>query len=238
MNSALKNMLRRMRRRVHQSLGHDVRVPVQADCARLFLGTEYGGWCVSPEKLNAQSVVYSFGVGEDISWDLAMIDRFGVTVHAFDPTPKSIAWLKTQDHPPQFQFHDYGIATFDGTAQFTLPGSSNVSFTMAGTPNQEGQPVVSGQVRRLSTIMDELGHRRVDILKMDIEGAENDVIADLETLKLEIDQLLVEFHHRIGNRQEVRQTAEAIDTINRMGFRMFFNSIVGKEFSFIKDSAT
>ena len=30
-------------------------------------------------------MVYSFGVGQDISWDLAMIERFGVTVHAFDP---------------------------------------------------------------------------------------------------------------------------------------------------------
>jgi len=238
MNPALKNVLRKVRRRVNQTLGRDVRVPIQSNCARLFLGTEYGGWCVCPDRLNANSVIYSFGVGEDISWDLAMIKRFGVTIHAFDPTPKSIAWLRSQKLPAQFHFHAYGIATYDGTADFTLPAESNVSFTMVGSPNQSGTASVTCEVRKLTTIMNEMGHRSLDVLKMDIEGAENGVIADLPNQTIDIRQFLVEFHHRIGQRDEVRQTAQAIDTINRMGFRMFFNSVVGKEFSFIKDSVT
>jgi len=219
---------------VNQSLGRDVRVPVQSDCNRLFLGTEYGGWCICPDRINANSVIYSFGVGQDISWDLAMIEQFGVTIHAFDPTPKSIAWVQSQKLPPQFHFHEYGIATFDGTASFTLPESSNVSFTMSEAENRRSAESVQGQVRKLSTSMAELGHRRIDILKMDIEGAENGVIADLPNWKLDIGQFLVEFHHVIGHRDQVRQTAQAIETINRMGFRMFFNSPVGKEFSFIR----
>ncbi|WMW22216.1 hypothetical protein RE476_12730 [Methanolobus mangrovi] len=38
------------------------------------LGSEYGGWAFCPENVGEQSVVYSFGIGEDISWDEALID--------------------------------------------------------------------------------------------------------------------------------------------------------------------
>ena len=51
-------------------------------------------------------------------------------------------------------------------------------------------------VRRLSTIMRELGHGAIDLLKMDIEGAEYEVIADLLACGADVRQLLVEFHHR------------------------------------------
>jgi len=36
----------------------------------------------------ATAVVYSLGIGEDISFDLALIEKYGARVHAFDPTPK------------------------------------------------------------------------------------------------------------------------------------------------------
>jgi FkbM family methyltransferase len=52
------------------------------------------------------------------------------------------------------------------------------------------------EVRRLQTIFQSLGHKHVDVLKMDIEGSEYEVIDDLCDLHLRIDQVLVEFHHR------------------------------------------
>jgi len=44
------------------------------------------GWAVWPGSIRRDSVVYSFGVGDSVGWDLEMIERFGATVHAFDPT--------------------------------------------------------------------------------------------------------------------------------------------------------
>ena len=34
-----------------------------------------GGWWFSPQGLNRDSIVYSLGVGEDIEFDLAIIER-------------------------------------------------------------------------------------------------------------------------------------------------------------------
>ncbi|MCI0358483.1 MAG: hypothetical protein L0211_08375, partial [Planctomycetaceae bacterium] len=75
--------------------------------------TRVGDWALVTEPLHAGSVVYSFGVGDNVAWDLAMIRQFGCTVHAFDPTPASIAWIARQSLPPEFVFHDVGISNFD-----------------------------------------------------------------------------------------------------------------------------
>src|SRR5687767_1663320 len=75
--------------------------------------TKIGDWAMSPRGLGTESVVYSFGVGDNVAWDLGVIRQFGCTVHAFDPTPASIAWVARQSLPGQFVFHDYGISDFD-----------------------------------------------------------------------------------------------------------------------------
>ena len=47
-------------------------------------------WVLATDLLNKESIVYSFGIGKEISFDLAIIEEFGLSVNAFDPTPNSI----------------------------------------------------------------------------------------------------------------------------------------------------
>lgn len=195
-----------------------------------FLGSEYGGWSVYSERLNAQSIIYSFGVGEDISFDLELIHQHKCPVHAFDPTPRSIAWVKSQAFPAHFRLREYGIAAYDGTAQFFAPEDpAHVSCTMLPRPGE----TLSVAVKRLSTIMNELGHERIDLLKMDIEGAEYAVLKDILGQELHITQILVEFHHRwegIG----FNKTRRLIRLLKQHGYRLFAVSKRLEEFSFIK----
>jgi FkbM family methyltransferase len=234
------NRLRRTRRWANQILGRDVRTPIQVKCRREFLGSEYGGWCICPDRITPDSLVCSFGVGQDISWDLAMIERFGVHVHAFDPTPKAIAWIKSQSLPQRFHFYEFGIAAYDGTARFALPRPDHVSYSMNNALGEENQPavdIVEAPVRRLTTLLKMAGHDtrdRVDILKMDVEGAEIEVIENFPSLGVEVDQLLIEFHHHVGHAKEVARTQHALDVINQFGFKLFYNSPVGKEFAFLR----
>ena len=57
-------------------------------CPTERMGGEYGGYVMCPLGLTDRSVVYSLGVGEDIAFDLELIDRLSATVHAFDRTPR------------------------------------------------------------------------------------------------------------------------------------------------------
>ena len=86
-----------------------------------YFGTTYGGWPVVSSLLNSDSTVLSFGLGEDISFDLALMKRFGLSVHGFDPTPKSCKWLADQSLPDQFHFHNVGLAAESGTLTFNAP---------------------------------------------------------------------------------------------------------------------
>ena len=203
----------------------------QIKCQRMRLGKEGACWCVCPQEFSVSSVVYSFGVGEDISFDLALIERFRFQVHAFDPTPRSIEWLQTQTAPPEFVFHAYGVAGFDGNCAFLPPENpAHVSHSMVA--RETSQPAIEVAVHRLGTIMKMLGHEQIDLLKMDIEGAEYGVLADILVQGIEVKQLLVEFHHRwpqIG----VERTKQAIRALNEAGYRIFSVSPSGEEYSFL-----
>lgn len=193
-------------------------------------------WAYHPDGLSPSSVVYSFGVGQNIRLDLDLIHRFGLTVHAFDPTPKACAWLRTQSLPAEFRFHPIGIAAFDGEQTFYAPRRAN-SFDYTSIPRSLdcAQPVLRAPVRRLSTLMRELGHGRVDLLKLDIEGGEYAVIADLaRSSRLQLPaQVLVEFHHNfpaVG----FGRTLTAVRQMQAMGYHIAHISRRGLEFLFYR----
>ena len=58
-------------------------------CGPGCIGTHSNGrfWA---RRLNPDSVVYSFGFGEDLSFEIGLAARYGVTVHLFDPSPRAM----------------------------------------------------------------------------------------------------------------------------------------------------
>ncbi|HXG69634.1 MAG TPA: FkbM family methyltransferase [Gemmatimonadaceae bacterium] len=194
----------------------------------------HGEWYLCPTPLTRESVVYSLGIGTDVSFDLSMIARFGTHVFAFDPTPTATAWIRTQTLPAQFHAYPYGVADFDGIADFERPEDpQNPSFSYLGK-RAEGLGATRCDVRRLRTLMEMLGHTDIDLLKMDIEGAEYAVIENMIAEGLRVHQLLVEFHHRkpgIG----AQKTVVVVHALERAGFRLFHISPTGQEWAFIRD---
>lgn len=55
------------------------------------LGTNYGGWYIPNDiKLDENSIVYSAGVGEDISFDLLLSNKYNSNIILIDPTKRAI----------------------------------------------------------------------------------------------------------------------------------------------------
>lgn len=212
-------------------LARTPRFSVDAEVDKLHLGTTYGGYAVVPAALGPDSVVYSFGVGEDASFDLALIERFGSTVHAFDPTPRSRAWVDAQSWPPQFHFHPLGVAGTDGTLTLHAPPDpTHVSFSPVA--RKGSAEVVEVPVRTVRSLMAELSHDRIDLLKADIEGAEYEMIADLLAHGPRPGQLLLEFHHHLPT-IPLSRTKQAIAALRAAGYHLFDQSEAGAEMSFI-----
>jgi hypothetical protein len=80
--------------------------------------------------------------------------------------------------------------------------------------------------------MAQLGHSQLDVLKMDIEGAEYAVIDSLVSSGVRPRQLLVEFHHHLEG-IPVASTERALAQLNQLGYRSFDCQPGGREFSFV-----
>lgn len=199
-------------------------------------GEGIGTWVVASGRLDAQSVVYSVGVGRELSLDLSLVSRYGCTVHCFDPTPVSAAWIRTQVLPPQIVFHEIGLAAKDGALAFHQPrkaGSPHFSPIDRGDRGGEEGDTVMAPVWRLQTMMRELGHDHIDLLKIDIEGGEYGVIGDIVSCAGCLGQLLVEFHHCYRS-VPLARTVEAVNRLRGAGFRIFHISPRTYEISLIR----
>lgn len=111
----------------------------------------------------------------------------------------------------------------DGSLTLKLPEGNKDSYTpiRAGREAQEGT-IVTVPVLSLQSMMNSLNHTSLSILKMDVEGAEFDVIRKWREDKYPVptEQLLVEFHERHFQHMEgwKRLVPEAIESLRELGF--------------------
>ena len=235
----MNNIITRALRGRKVLLGKDFYQSRQINCSRLTFGNRYADWTFCPHNLNEHSVVYSFGVGEDISFDLELIKHYNLHIHAFDPSPRSIEWVQKQNLREEFHFHPFGLAGQDGSITFSEPAEPGIHSLRMTDSAQGGDAELKTHllsVHRLQTILKKLGHEMIDILKMDIEGAEYEVVEDIIHSSIPISQILIEFHHRFDS-LGIGMTRQAISRLNGAGYKIFNVSASGEEISFIKTSS-
>jgi len=139
-------------------------------------GNPDGGWfvCVTTD-LTPPCVVYSLGINNDWTFDKQISDQFGCKVHGFDPSPAGLAsrdeYIK-ESHLRQY--HNWGIGAKDGTF-----GPGKAPFRWPGINYLSGTNTLPWNLKTVSSTMRHLEHKRVTILKMDIEGAEWFAMYDL-----------------------------------------------------------
>ena len=194
------------------------------------------GWDYIAELLGPHSIVYSLGVGDSIDFDMDLIHHYSLTVHAFDPTPYSEEWISGLELPSNFQFHAWAAAGEDGVLRLyrrinKRGRKSNVMWT-ADNKAGDAADFVDVPAFALRTMMRKLGHYRIDLLKVDIEGAEYDILDSLPELDRSPVQLLVEFHHRFPGIGK-RRTVESIEKLRKLGYVIASISETGREVSFV-----
>jgi FkbM family methyltransferase len=232
-NIDLRNSVHYFQHLARLCLGHDVIAPHRISAKFILLGSEYCRWPVLPAITSAASIVYSFGVGEDISFDLALMRRFHCHVHAFDPTPRATKWMGNQPKPTELHFFELGIGAKAGEIMFHPPKlDTHVSYTMSDRMQARGGNPVPCRVLDLASIMLGLGHSRLDILKMDVEGAEYAVIDGLDRQSTLPSQLMLEFHHGMYG-CKAKDTKCALIALKRYGYLLYYVSDKWRDFGFV-----
>jgi FkbM family methyltransferase len=230
---APRRIARTLKRTVRLLAGRDILYRYDIKLPKVRLGTMYGEWTLTPAGLNSASVVYSFGIGNDISFDLAIIERFRSKVHGFDPSPSAQSWMAQQLLPPQYNFHSFGIGEEDGDVGFFIPNSEEGMYSSTREHEGVSSVQIALPVLTLATIAKKLGTQQIDVLKIDIEGGEYSIIDQILDCPVSVRQLLIEFHHRVGVRS-LSATIQAVHKLRSGGYALFHVSETSSEFSFFK----
>jgi FkbM family methyltransferase len=193
-------------------------------------------WYFKKGSLTQNSIVYSFGLADNIDFDINIIKSYNVNVFGFDPTPSSIKFISSLEIPKQFYHFPLAIADYDGELDFIIPRDSNISgFSKNLHKNSQDEfTEIKVSCCSLSSIMNKLGHDKIDLLKMDIEGMEYKVIDQLVMEHFDIQQILVEFHHRFSG-IGLHKTLLAVRKLRSSGFKLFHVSPWCEEYAFIKE---
>jgi FkbM family methyltransferase len=187
-------------------------VSLRNGCPTEHLGNAYGGWLAPVQLLDESSVAYSIGAGGDVSFDIALIERTGCVVHSFDPAPEAKRTAEQQTSP-NFFFHNVALWTYSGELEmFRAADPSHMALSAVNLQQTNDSIVVP--CRTVESIRAEMGHERIDLLKITMDGAEYDFVPHLELSKWHTKVLVVNLQHN----RPVREAWALIAGLRDKGF--------------------
>ena len=202
----------------------------------IHLGSKYGGWVVPVGLLDSESVCYCGGCGEDISFDLELIKIFHCNVYAFDPAPRAVSYVNTIINDiPLYHFFDVGLWDCQDQLKFYATRNNDcASHSLLSI--QRTEKYIKVDVKRLSQIMHENNHQKIDLLKIDIEGAEYKVIGSILEDRLDIKILCVEFDEFINplNSEYMSRIRSSIKSLLMNRYQLVYSQENGK-YTFVRN---
>ena len=179
-------------------------------------------WTVCPENLEEKSAVISAGAGHDISFELALIRRFGCRVILLDPSPTGMATMALPENQhPNLLFVPAALVGCDRKITLHPPANPEEGSYSSVVGTKTG-PTVDGL--SLRTLMKKHGIGQIDLLKIDIEGAEYEVMDSVLRHKLPIPQICVEYHNKVLPGIRTSSTARSLLQFWVGGWRILHKS--------------
>lgn len=155
------------------------------------LGNADGAWKVPIDSVQPGAICYCVGVGWNASFDVDLANR-DCRVFSFDPTPNAIAYIEKLDYPrDRLKFLPIGVWSENTTLEFFMPADGVVNLSVKNV-HLTGESV-KAECKTLTTIMHELGHDRIDLLKVDVEGAWKEIIDSMVRDNIRPSLFCVEF---------------------------------------------
>ncbi|MGE0470485.1 MAG: FkbM family methyltransferase [Nitrospira sp.] len=247
--SSLMNQARALYKKVERRVAQNTLNRLLDHCPFVHqkIGTGYGGWFIPNGLLTNQSLCYGVGAGEDISFEVELITQYGCEVHCFDPTPRAqrhvdqlhrntINGIPTSINDAanhcykidpgclaRLHFHAIGLWSQDRTMRFYAPANpAHVSHSIVNL--QHTTDYFEADCRTLLTVMQTLGHSDLSLLKLDVEGAEYEILGALVDGNIRPTILCVEFDEGFNplDDEYVSRILNMVSRVKTCGYRLTY----------------
>lgn len=140
----------------------------------------YGNYLLAPSSIPTNPIVYSGGVGSNISFDCAVLEKHGGLVRLFDPTPASIDFIQETDLKENMHFYPWALYSEDKKVRIYFDPTQLVkSASITNFLDFDENTFFDATARKIPSLMQEFNDTKIDILKLDIEGVAEDVLEDI-----------------------------------------------------------
>lgn len=143
---------------------------------------------------------------------------WGARCHSIEASP---ALFPKLDLPKSAVAHHFAVSGTDGTITFAISDNPEASHVVDGAPAADEAGQVTVPARSLGNFLTEVAPDGLDLLKLDVEGAEIAALASVTDEQLaRIAQITVEFHNFCGY-VTVEEVERTIERLRALDFEVF-----------------
>lgn len=189
-----------------------------------FIGaTIYNKHILHDVDIDSDSVVIDVGAFTG-SWAQHMVERYDPVIYAFEPNPRSFELLQQRAvNNPKLQPMPYGLGDEDVTVDFTLNGLGSSMFDERS--GHADIPRIKVNIAAIDRVWKELKLGQVDLMKINIEGAEFPLLDKMIRTDLlnKVNCFMIQFHEwHPGAYEKRRRIREELSKTHRLEWEYHF----------------
>ena len=186
----------------------------------------YSNSFIFRKGFDEESIVIDVGCAEDADLSEFMMKTYSVNCYGVDPTQRHFPALKELEKKWQGKFTHLPYAIAKNNDEITFYESLE---NQSGSLRDDHTNVLNDEINAykvqcttIPNLLDSHNINNVDYFKLDIEGAEYDLIDALKEGDLDkIQQLFIEFHHHCIPEYNIEDTLASVSKIELLGFKSF-----------------
>lgn len=176
------------------------------------------------DVLNEDSVVMDVGCGSEAELARYMIEKYSAQAFGVDPTRKHATALKVVENNSsgKFKHIDKAVAHKKGMLVFSESVENESGSLLESHNNVKYDHIEKYEVEavELSDLKALTSSGVIDFLKLDLEGAEYELLKNIDAADLAgIAQLFVEFHHHCIDEYDEVDTRAVVARIESFGMK-------------------
>ncbi|MBL7086406.1 MAG: FkbM family methyltransferase [Candidatus Cloacimonetes bacterium] len=178
------------------------------------------------DKFHSSSIIIDVGCGFEADLSRHLISKYGLTSYGVDPTLKHAKFLRELEKETEYKFKYLPLALTKTNGRIifheTLEHESGSIFSSHKNILVDKIRTYEVESVSLKGLIKKIGVETVDYIKLDLEGAEYELLVNVSQDELKaFKQIFIEFHHHAIKPYSINNTRKIVKYMYIKGFRSY-----------------